>query len=188
MAAPSGLLFGQHLPEPGLFVGCGPIGARGRVACYRRAIHLPEPDSLQWIAGDASGESDVYRIENGQRRLFVNGNVYLSHGYNWSEIAPIDQLWQDGEMASYPAGPAITYRNGTIIRCPDETACPHPDWYWVIENGYKRHFISGGRSNARAMTTASWRCHSPRSAPFQTDQISIWTPHSSMALLLSMLW
>lgn len=79
----------------------------------------------------------VYRLENGQKRPFTSGNGFTSYGYDYPQIATID----DAELAAWPTGAQLPLRSGTIIKC-DGSGCSNPSALSVMENGLRREFTS----------------------------------------------
>jgi len=59
-----------------------------------------------------SSSATVYRLENGQKRAFPSGSIYLSHYQSWSYIAIISS----SRLDDYPNGPNMLFRQGTLIR------------------------------------------------------------------------
>lgn len=87
---------------------------------------------FNWALIKAGDNGQVYRVENGYKRPFYSTNAFFSHGYDWNQIATID------DVGAYPNGPGITIRDGTVITCPCE-----PGGYSIVENGQRRGFVSG---------------------------------------------
>lgn len=59
-----------------------------------------------------AGKPAVYRIENGRRRVFRNGNVFLAHGFAWSAVRSARSL------AAIPLGDPMDYpvRAGMLVK------------------------------------------------------------------------
>lgn len=62
----------------------------------------------------ASGSSAVYLIQDGLKRVFPHSSVYLSWGYpsNYSTVKTVTA----SELAVYPDGDAVIYRDGLVFR------------------------------------------------------------------------
>ena len=62
----------------------------------------------------ASGSSSVYLIQDGLKRVFPHSSVYLSWGYpsNYSTVKTVTA----SELAVYPDGDAVIYRDGLVFR------------------------------------------------------------------------
>jgi dolichol-phosphate mannosyltransferase len=77
-----------------------------------------------------TGQS-VYLYKDGQKRLFPTAGIFLSHGYHWEQIVQVN----DSYLASLPEGPALSYRDGTLLKGSDAPA-------YVIEHGQRRYIPS----------------------------------------------
>lgn len=85
------------------------------------------------VRGD---DETIYLIEQDEmqqlvKRPFPTAEVFLSHGYQWQQVA---QLTQE-ELTAIPEGAAMGFRTGTLVRGTDQTT-------YVIEDGRKRPFVS----------------------------------------------
>ena len=62
----------------------------------------------------ASGSSAIYLIQDGKKRVFPHSSVYLSWGYpsNYSTVTTVSE----SELAVYPEGDAVVYRDGFMFR------------------------------------------------------------------------
>lgn len=50
-----------------------------------------------------AGKPAVYLMENGKRRVFRNGDIFLSHGYQWKDVATVKKLTASvGDPVDYP--------------------------------------------------------------------------------------
>ena len=74
----------------------------------------------------------VYLIDNGQKREFLSSQSFEKLGYKSAKILKID----DNELALYPAGIFIPYKDGTILRAQE-----NPTVYLIFA-GKKQAFIS----------------------------------------------
>jgi dolichol-phosphate mannosyltransferase len=73
----------------------------------------------------------VYLYKDGQKRLFPSPAIFLSYGYHWDQIVQVNDAYLD----SLPEGPALTFRDGTLVKGSDDSA-------YVIEHGQKRYIPS----------------------------------------------
>ncbi len=74
----------------------------------------------------------VWLIDNGMRKGFTSAEVFISHGYNFSQV-----VTANSDDTALPVGPIIIYANGTLVKGPSD-----PLVYLVV-NGQKRGFTSG---------------------------------------------
>ncbi len=74
---------------------------------------------------------EVYRLENGKRRLIVSPEVMRENGYDAASIKKISER----QIAGYPLGTPLTFRDGTLMKGPGEEA-------YLVEGGKKRHITS----------------------------------------------
>lgn len=74
--------------------------------------------------------STVYKIMGGQRIGFPSANVFLSHGYSWSQVVPANSA----DLA-LPQGANATYADGTLVN--------DGGTIFIISGGQKRGFTSG---------------------------------------------
>jgi len=74
----------------------------------------------------------VYLFENGQKREFLSGQSFLKLGYQWNKIVTL----ADEELARYPLGQFVGYKDGTIVRADIDPAV------YKISGGQKYLFIS----------------------------------------------
>ena len=79
----------------------------------------------------ASGPT-VYLVDNGQKREFLSWQSFNSLGYKMNKVLTID----DNELALYPTGPFVPYKDKTIVRQQNE-----PTVYQIF-GGKKLAFIS----------------------------------------------
>ncbi len=106
--------------------------------------------SLVSVMGDG-----VYKIENGQKRVFPDGITFLSYSYLWSDISLISST----QLSQIPDGIAmpynVHYRDGKFVKTPDS------DGVFLIENGLRRPvsdgitLISHGYSWANVVTISA---------------------------------
>lgn len=85
------------------------------------------------VQGD---DETIYLIEQDEhqhslKRAFPSAEVFLSHGYQWQQVA---QLAQE-ELAAIPTGAPLAFRSATLLRGTDQTI-------YVIEDGRKRPFVT----------------------------------------------
>jgi len=64
----------------------------------------------------ASGAEAVYLVGGGKLSRFISAEIFLNLKYSWSKIKNIPAE----ELAYYPAGDFIKYKEGTLIRPNDE--------------------------------------------------------------------
>ncbi|HVE92154.1 MAG TPA: N-acetylmuramoyl-L-alanine amidase [Actinomycetota bacterium] len=76
----------------------------------------------------------VWLIQNGLRRPIPSEGIYLSWAFGWGEIVNV----QDSQLLLYAEGPALGFRDGSLIGTPDGRV-------WVISEGQRR-YISGPTS------------------------------------------
>lgn len=74
----------------------------------------------------------VYVIDGNQRRGFTSAEVFMSHGYNFSQVVA-----GNSDDADLSVGSIMVYANGTLVKGPSD-----PLVYLVV-NGQKRGFTSG---------------------------------------------
>lgn len=73
----------------------------------------------------------VYFLDGGLRRHVPTADVLASQ-FRRDEIVTVS----DAKLASYPTGPVLGFRDGTLIRTPDRKV-------WIISSGLRRHIVSG---------------------------------------------
>jgi dolichol-phosphate mannosyltransferase len=74
------------------------------------------------------GSGDTVYLYNGHRKnLFPSAEIFLSHGYHWEQIIQVS----DHYLNNLPDGPAMTFRDGTLLRGSGKVV-------YVIEHGKKR--------------------------------------------------
>jgi dolichol-phosphate mannosyltransferase len=76
-------------------------------------------------------QENAYLYQDGQKRLFPNPYIFLSHGYHWEQIVQVN----DDYLARLPEGPPMTFRDGTLLKGSKESV-------YVIEHGLKRCILS----------------------------------------------
>ncbi len=74
----------------------------------------------------------IYLFENGARREFLSGQSFSKLGYQWNKVA----ILADEELAWYPLGQFVGYKDGTIVRVESGPAV------YQISGGQKYVFIS----------------------------------------------
>lgn len=92
--------------------------------------------NISLVKGTSS--STVYRIENGQKRAFSSANTFFSHGYDYDQIATLD----DSDLNLWPDGPNLPIRDGTILTCEEPSCVGGSGTYWIMENGQRRGFTT----------------------------------------------
>ncbi len=73
----------------------------------------------------------VYFLDGGRRRHVPTANVLASQ-FRRDEVVTVSEA----TLARYSTGAALGFRDGTLIRTPD-------DKVWIISNGLRRHIVSG---------------------------------------------
>ncbi|MDD5589880.1 MAG: N-acetylmuramoyl-L-alanine amidase [Candidatus Portnoybacteria bacterium] len=74
----------------------------------------------------------VYLIEKGEKREFISGQSFIQQGYQWKKVIQV----ADSELAIYPLGQFVGYKNGTLARAEGESAV------WLLTDSQKKSFIS----------------------------------------------
>ena len=74
----------------------------------------------------------VYLIDNGQRREFLSSQSLLKLGYKTNKIINVS----DEELVIYPAGPFMSYKDGTLVK-----SASSPTVY-AISGGQRKEIIS----------------------------------------------
>lgn len=64
----------------------------------------------------AVGGSAVYLVEGGKLRQFVSAEIFMNLKYGWSKVKNIPAE----ELAYYPKGDYVKYKDGTLVRPKDE--------------------------------------------------------------------
>jgi len=78
-----------------------------------------------------SSSPNIYRLEDGQRRLIKSWDLFVNSGFSMNNVMTIS----DFEMSSYSNGTQIIYPDGSLLKGSG------PEIY-VVEYGYKRHISS----------------------------------------------
>lgn len=73
----------------------------------------------------------IYLITDGMKHAFPSPEVFLSHGYHWQQVMPIEQ----DELDALPQGVPLTFRDGALLRGSDDTI-------YVVEDGARRPFTT----------------------------------------------
>jgi hypothetical protein len=88
----------------------------------------------------------VYVLKNGLNHYIPSPSIFAAHGYNWGNVITISLT----ELESYVEGPPLTlpehYKSlddGDLVKAPNVAAV------YLIENGMKRVFVSGGAFTSR---------------------------------------
>ncbi len=74
----------------------------------------------------------VWLITGGTRRGFTSAEVFMSGGYNFSQVVSAT-----AEDAALPVGPIMTYADGTLVKGPNDPLV------YLVAGGQKRPFVSG---------------------------------------------
>jgi len=74
----------------------------------------------------------VYLIENGLKREILSGQIFTKLGYQWNKILSVS----DEELARYPAGDFVGYKNGTLAKAAGEATV------YLLSGGQKQAFVS----------------------------------------------
>lgn len=101
------------------------LGARG----YARQVILSVPTHPDGTLVKTADSGRVFVLEFETKRYIPSPQVFESR-YRWQDIVTISET----EMKSYQEGDPIFFRDGTLIS--DDNAV------YVIENGFKRPFVS----------------------------------------------
>ncbi|OIP95427.1 hypothetical protein AUK40_06030 [Candidatus Wirthbacteria bacterium CG2_30_54_11] len=111
----------------------------GETAWYARGADMAVSSPLSHLAGtkvkiDASAAVYLLELDGStlKKRWIPSESVYLNTGWQWVEVVTISPE----EMATYPDGPVMWYRDGTLIKGADQTAC------YLLDHGLKRPFNS----------------------------------------------
>ncbi|KKT26988.1 MAG: N-acetylmuramoyl-L-alanine amidase family 2 [Parcubacteria group bacterium GW2011_GWA2_43_9b] len=64
----------------------------------------------------AAGQEAVYLVSGGQLSRFISAEIFLNLKYNWSKIKKIPAE----ELAYYPIGDFVKYKDGALLRPNDE--------------------------------------------------------------------
>lgn len=89
-------------------------------------IDIVHPDGAL-IRGDGT---TVFVVDDGAKRA-IRSPAILESQFRWKEIIRVTQ----GSIHRYPSGPAMGFREGTLIRTPDKTV-------YIVSNRLLRGFVS----------------------------------------------
>jgi dolichol-phosphate mannosyltransferase len=76
-------------------------------------------------------DDTVYLVDDGCKRAFPTAEIFLSHGYHWQQVVKLAQA----ELDALPSGPALLFRDGTLLRGSGDTT-------YVVADGLKRPFLA----------------------------------------------
>lgn len=79
---------------------------------------------------NASGT--IWLIDGGMRRGFPSAEVFLSHGFNFSQV-----VTANSDDTALPVGSIVTYADGTLVKGPSDPLV------YLVANSQKRGFVSG---------------------------------------------
>ena len=74
----------------------------------------------------------VWLVTGGTRRGFTSAEVFMSHGYNFSQV-----VTASAEDVALPVGPIMTYADGTLVKGPSDPLV------YLVTGGQKRGFTTG---------------------------------------------
>ncbi|HRW09664.1 MAG TPA: glycosyltransferase family 2 protein [Caldilineaceae bacterium] len=85
------------------------------------------------VRGD---DATIYLIDQDDRhwackRAFPSAETFLSHGYQWQQVAQLAQ----SELDAIPTGTPLTFRSATLLRGTEQTT-------YIMEEGRKRPFVT----------------------------------------------
>ena len=108
----------RWIPSGTLFTALGYGWSKVKLAAADLKNYLDDavvsyPDSALL---QASGSETVYLVSGGKLARFISAEIFLNLKYSWSKIKkiPIE------ELAYYPTGDFVKYKEGTLIRPKDE--------------------------------------------------------------------
>lgn len=99
------------------------------------AAYYLEGDVMRYPNGTlvrVAGASDIYLINNGQRRKFVSADLFLKLGYKWKNVIDID----GSEIGRYPLAGNVIYPDGTLIRATNGSTV------YLVQNEQKKEITS----------------------------------------------
>ena len=85
----------------------------------------------------SSSSPQVYMLQSGQKRLFRTGEIFLSYGLSWNQIATIP----DNDLKSFANGPQMTF-NGNLLGDGSIIKTSKQDKVYLVEGKYRRLFPS----------------------------------------------
>ena len=108
----------RWVPSGALFVALGYGWSKVKLAPadlknYLDGAVLSYPDGTLL---QAAGQEAVYLVEGGKPKRFISAEIFLNLKYGWSKIKKIPAE----ELAYYPAGDYVKYKEGTLLRPKDE--------------------------------------------------------------------
>jgi SpoIID/LytB domain protein len=127
----------RHIVSGAVFDGLGyDRGVIRNVSAGEGALH-PVGSSVRSASVHPNGtllkgsSAAVYFLDNGKRRHVQSAHILASQ-FRRDEIVTVP----DSTLSRYPTGAKLGFRDGTLIRTPD-------DKVWAISDGMRRHIVSG---------------------------------------------
>lgn len=122
--------------SPQVFEGLGYSWSNVVSVSWEEASLHPDGPTITTIGPHPDGTSikasgpTVWWLQGGQRRPIPSLDIFNTW-FRWEEVVPVS----DVEAASYPDGPALGFRDGTLFRTPDGTV-------WIASEDRRRGFTS----------------------------------------------